>query len=81
MKHIESRHPELIMFRKEFEETIFRPEKLIRKTTGELLLVRWDSNIFNGKYLVVVIKADTIRPWIITSFVSRKMPVGENYET
>ena len=40
----------------------------------------WHPQIFNGKFVVVVIRQDKIRPWIITAFLSRSKPYGNYYE-
>lgn len=79
-EHIFIRHPEFRILSKEFQETCHRPDFLIKKSTGEILLVKWHSQIFNGKYMVVVIKCTPLRIWILTAFLSRKRPSGELYE-
>lgn len=78
--HIFRRHPELGNLINEFCETINRPDFIVKKGTGELLLVSWHPQIFNGKFMVVVIRKDSKRSWIITAFLSRKRPIGDLYE-
>ncbi len=36
--------------------------------------------IYNGKYIAVVVEAENITPiryWVLTSYISRKMPKGD----
>lgn len=80
LNHIIGRHPEFENLINEFCETINRPDFIIKKETGELLLVSWHPQIFNGKFMIVVIRKDSKRSWIITAFLSRKRPSGEQYE-
>jgi hypothetical protein len=76
-RHIYSRHPELKSLEKEFQNTILLPEVILKKITGEYLLVKWHSFVFGGKFIVIVFKKDKLRSWIITAYLSRKMPAGE----
>ena len=80
LNHIVQRHPEFKNLAKEFRDTVNRPDYIIKKLTGELLLVSWHPQLFNGKFIVVVIRIDTVRSWVITAFLSRKRPIGELYE-
>lgn len=80
LKHIIERHPEFKNLVQEFRETIYRPNFILTKVTGELLLVSWHPQLFSGKFMVVVIRSAPERSWIITAFLSRKLPVGELYE-
>lgn len=78
--HIYIRHPELKSLENEFRNTILLPELILKKVTGEYLLVKWHSLVFGGKFIVVVFRKDKKRSWIITTYLSRKMPAGEHYE-
>lgn len=80
LDHIIKRHPEFKNLNREFRDTVYRPNFILKKTTGELLLISWHPQLFNGKFMVVVIRMDSIRSWIITAFLSRKRPIGELYE-
>lgn len=79
-EHILIRHPELRSFKEEFQQACHTPDFLLKKSTGEILLVRWYSQIFNGKFMVVVVRTTPERIWIVTAFLSRKKPIGELYE-
>ena len=82
LDHILDRHPELCSLLTELSLTIQNPELVLLKETGELLFIRWFKDVLNGKFMtVVVIKSDTInRWWVVTAFVTRKLPHGELYE-
>lgn len=65
LAHIQDRHPDLILL----------------KPTGEILLIHWFPHVLNGKFLTVVVIIDDSlnRNWIITAFVTRKLPKGDLY--
>ena len=76
-EHIVRRHPELSNLEREFFDTVLLPDFIIKKPTEECLLVKWQSSILNGKFMVVVVKLDVSRSWIITAYLSRTKPTGE----
>lgn len=80
--HIFERHPELQDFADELELTINNPEFILKKVTGELLLIRWFRHVINGKFItaVVVNNESFERKWVVTAFITRKSPKGELYE-
>lgn len=82
LTHILERHPELLDFPDELQLTINSPEVILKKVTGELLLIRWFHHVINGKFISVVVINDEVsdRKWVVTAFVSRKSPSGELYE-
>jgi hypothetical protein len=75
--HILERHPELRALQLEFYETINLPDFILRKSTGEHMLVKWHQKKFNGKYIVIVVNINPTRNFIITAYLSRKLPNGD----
>ncbi len=82
LDHIFKRHSELQDFPNELELTIISPDLILKKFTGELLLIRWFQHVINGKFITAVVITDELndRKWVVTAFVSRKIPSGELYE-
>lgn len=82
LDHIFERHPELQDLANELELTIKDPEIILKKVTGELLLIRWFHNVINGKFITAVVVNNQAhgRKWVVTAFVSRKCPTGDLYE-
>ena len=82
-QHIQRQHPDLLpTHRERIIETISDPDEIRRSTrvgNAKLFSKRFDD-LSTGKYVVAVVVTDPGRgmhPWIITSYVARKLKEGE----
>ncbi|MCK5524626.1 MAG: hypothetical protein KAI83_15990 [Thiomargarita sp.] len=82
-QHITERHPDLLpQYKQCLVETLLKPLHIrcSRRANNALLFSRWFDDIGPGNYVVVsVIKdnAPRIHPWIITAYLSKRLPKGD----
>ena len=78
-RHIRDGHGELLPERVELIElTLAAPERIQRKIPDDnsLQFCRWHHDL--GKYIVVVVVNDSRpRKWIVTAYVTHRLPGGE----
>jgi|SRR5947209_7377645 len=84
VEHIGGQHPDLLpQYRRFIDEVIQKPDSVrrSRRMPNGYLFTRWCPEVQNGKYIVVVIVSEASRKWVITSYISRKLPQGETIWT
>ena len=77
--HIETDHGELLPDHPEFIEAVLETPQVVRNSTrmaGAFLLSRWYPHFMRGKHVVVVVKREDTRCWIVTAFVARRLSGG-----
>jgi hypothetical protein len=82
--HIAFQHPDLLPeFINEIGETLAQPDDVRKgkRLVSERRFYRWFDHVRDGKYVAVVVVSETApmtRHWIVTSFITRRLPAGEN---
>lgn len=82
-QHIIERHPDFLpQYKQCIAETLLKPlhVRCSHRANNALLFSRWFDDIRQGNYVVVsVIKdnAPRIHPWIITAYLSKRLPKGD----
>jgi hypothetical protein len=82
-RHIAERHPDLLPeHRERVAETLATPDQVRRSIRfgNARVFSRWYTGLQRGKYLVVVVVSDpdaTMRHWVITAYLTRKLVEGE----
>jgi hypothetical protein len=80
--HIAFQHPDLLPeFLAEIGETLAEPEEVrtSRRISSERRFYRWFHHVREGKYIAVVVVSETApksRHWIVTSYITRRLPAG-----
>lgn len=80
-RHIADHHPDLLPHHRAcIVEKLADPDQVRRSTRfgNAKLFSRWYADLREGKYVVVVVVSDSgmaERPWIITSYIARKLAV------
>jgi hypothetical protein len=79
-QHIRTQHPDLLPgYRNTIDDVISKPD-IIRSSSrmpNGYLFTKWCPEVQNGKYVIVVIVSEALRKWVITSYISRKLPKGD----
>ncbi len=78
--HIQEQHPDLLpQYRNFIDEVINNPDSIRRsqRMPNGYLFTKWCDDVQNGKYVIVVVIAEALRKWVITSYISRKFPKGD----
>lgn len=82
-RHIAERHPDLLPEHWErIAETLAAPDQVRRSVRfgSAKLFSRWYTDIRRGKHVVVVVVSElepSVRHWIITAYIARKLAEGE----
>jgi hypothetical protein len=82
-EHITERHPDLLpQYKQCLAETLLKPLHIrcSHRAHNALLFSRWFDDIKQGNYVVVSILKDNaphIHPWIITAYLSKRLPKGD----
>jgi len=82
-QHITERHPDFLPQYKQYvAETVLKPLHIrrSRRANNALLFYRWFDDIKQGNYVVVSVITDNaprIHPWIITAYLSTRLPKGD----
>jgi hypothetical protein len=74
-------HDLLPLYRKAVEQTLADPDEVRRDTRfpNSLLFARWFPDVKGGKFVVVVVVADSppqSRYWIVTAYMARQLSGG-----
>ncbi len=81
--HIAQTHPDLLPeYLAQVGETLEDPDQVRRslRMSAARLFYRWFDDVRQGKHVVVVVvseAAPTERNWIITAYITRRLPDGE----
>ena len=77
-KYIILKHPEVKLYYDEIDFVLANPEvvKISKRDKNVLLYYKYFSKIFDGKYLLVVVKKNK-RDFIITIYITDKIKGGE----
>ncbi|MBI4316931.1 MAG: hypothetical protein HY675_00455 [Chloroflexi bacterium] len=82
-RHIAERHPDLLPeHRHRIAETLADPDQVRRSARfgSARSFSRWYTDLRRGKHVVVVVVSEldpTMRHWIITAYVARRLAEGE----
>ena len=82
-RHIAERHPDLLPeHRERVAQTLADPDQVRRSARfgNARLFSRWYTDVKRGKYVVVVVVSEpdaASRHWIITAYLTRRLPEGE----
>ncbi len=82
-RHIGNHHPDLLPdHRQRIMETLADPDQIRRSSRvgNARLFSRWFADLRGGKHVVVVVvggQGQQTKPWIITSYLARKLKEGE----
>jgi hypothetical protein len=68
-------------FLAEIEQTLLQPDEVRKgeRIESETRFYRWFEQVKGGKYVAVVVVSETApetRHWIVTSYITRRLPVG-----
>ncbi len=80
--HIATQHPDLLPeFIVEIGQTLFQPDQVRKgeRIEAETRFYRWFKHVKEGKYVGVVVvseSAPNTRHWIVTSYITRRLPSG-----
>lgn len=80
--HIAAQHPDLLPeFLGEIGQTLAAPDEIRKgeRIQSETKFYRWFEHVKEGKYVAVVVVTETApntRHWIVTSFITRRLPGG-----
>ena len=80
VEHIRKQHPDLLPEHRKFiDEVIQKPDSIRRskRMINGYLFTKWCAEVQNGKHITVVIVSEASRKWVITSYISRKLPQGD----
>ena len=80
INHIRQHHPDLLPeYRKFIDDVIQNPDSIRRskRMSNGYLFSKWCAEVQNGKHVIVVIVSESDRKWVITSYISRKLPQGD----
>ena len=77
--HIIKEHPEVELHKSKIGEVLNDPAyvKRSRRDKDVLLYYRYYSDIFNGKYLLVVVKKGRERSFILTCYITDEIRKGD----
>jgi hypothetical protein len=81
--HIAAQHPDLLPeFLSEIELALAQPDEVRKgkRFSSERRFYRWFEDVRNGKYIAVIVVSETdpaTRHWIVTSYITRRLPVGD----
>jgi len=82
-RHIAETHPELLPEHKDqIGDTLLDPDQVRRSTrfANARLFSKWYDDILKGKHLVVVVVSEPLpknRDWVVTAYVTRRIPEGD----
>jgi hypothetical protein len=79
-EHIESDHPEMSNQLAKIQETVFKPDVVVRSQTDpevELFFRHYNRTPVTDKYLCVVVKTTTEGLFIITAYFTDSIKRGE----
>jgi hypothetical protein len=82
-QHIVNTHPDFLPdYRDCLIETLANPDEihLSKHSSTAVVFIRWYDSIYTGKYVAVVVETEVVTPirdWVLTSYISRKMPKGD----
>ncbi len=79
-QHIVTEHPIMSEYREQLPTVLADPDYVKRSKRDEdvLLYYRYFTDILDGKFLLVVIKKDSQRSFILTGYVTRSIMKGES---
>ena len=81
--HVATTHPDLLPeYQSQMEQTLAEPSEVRRSTrmNAARLFSRWFDDVRHGKFVVVVVVSEiapTMRNWIITAYMARRLAEGE----
>ena len=77
-KHITKQHPEVKPYKNKIQEVLRNPElvKRSKRDKDTFLYYRYYSNIYNGKYLLVVARTKN-EPMVLTCYMTDKIKKGD----
>ena len=75
--HITEKHPEIKRYANKIKEVLFSPDliKVSKKDRTVYLLYKFYREIFDGKYLLIVVHV--LKKEIITAFITDKIKEGD----
>lgn len=78
-QHIVIEHPEVIDHKEKIPIVLADPDYVKRSKRDEhvILYYRYFADIFDGKYLLVAVKKDLLRSFVVTGYVTRSVMQGE----
>lgn len=82
--HIAAQHPDLLPeFLAEIGQTLLQPDEIQKggRIGSETKFYRRFEHVREGKYVAVVVVSETApktRHWVVTSFITRRLPAGTN---
>lgn len=80
--HIAAQHPDLLPeFIAEIGQTLVEPDEVRKgeRIASERRFYRWFEHVKEGKYVAVVVVSETApktRHWVVTSYITRRLPAG-----
>ncbi len=79
-QHIVTEHPIMREYREKLPTVLADPDyvKRSKRDADVLLYYRYFTDILDGKFLLVVVKKDTPRSFILTGYVTRSIMKGES---
>jgi hypothetical protein len=75
--HIAERHPDLLPGDEpRIAETMAEPDSVRRNSRADntRLFTRWFPDLHGGKHVVVIVASADRRDWIVTAFITRRLP-------
>ncbi len=76
--HITKEHPEVDLYREKIQEVLSSPDyvKKSKRDTEVLLYYKFYDDIFNGKYLLAVVRKG-LRSFLLTCYITDVIKKGE----
>ena len=78
-QHIVIEHPEVIDHKEKIPVVLADPDYVKRSKRDErvMLYYRYFADILDGKYLLIAVKKDLSRSFVVTGYVTRSVMKGE----
>lgn len=78
-QHIVAAHPEVIEHKEKIPIVLADPDYVKRSKRDEhvILYYRYFADILGGKYLLIAVKKDPARSFVLTGYVTRSVMKGE----
>ena len=78
-QHIVTEHPELCEYREKILTVLADPDYVKRSKRDEhvMLYYRYFADILEGKYLLVVVKKEPVRSFVLTGYATGSVRKGE----
>jgi hypothetical protein len=78
-RHIEEHHPDLLPRYLDLLQLALADPDEVRRSPGNPAVhqvSRWVAEIYGGKHVVVVVREDVGRCWVMTAYVARRLAQG-----